>query len=50
MEELQADDLDYQYEEALTLLGQIVAEQHRFERFEALAGTWVRGIGNGLSS
>jgi hypothetical protein len=37
LQELQADDLDYQYEEALTLLGQIVAEQHRFERFEALA-------------
>jgi hypothetical protein len=37
MQALQADDLDYQYEEALTLLGQIVAEQHRCERFEALA-------------
>jgi hypothetical protein len=37
MQALQADDLDYQYEEALTLLGQIVAEQRRFERFEALA-------------
>ena len=37
MQALQADDLDYQYEEALTLLGQIVAEQQRFERFEALA-------------
>jgi hypothetical protein len=37
MQALQADDLDYQYEEALTLLGQIAAEQHRFERFEALA-------------
>ena len=37
MQALQADDLDYQYEEALTLLGQIVAEQHRFEQFEALA-------------
>jgi hypothetical protein len=37
LQELQADDLDYQYEEALTLLGQIVAEQHRFEQFEALA-------------
>ena len=34
---LQADDLDYQYEEALTLLGQIVAEQQRFEQFETLA-------------
>jgi hypothetical protein len=37
MEELRGDDLDYQYEEALTLLGQIVAEQNRFERFEELA-------------
>ena len=37
IQELQADDLDYQYEEALTLLGQVVAEQHRFDRFEALA-------------
>ena len=37
MQALQADDLDYQYEEALTLLGQIVAEQQHFERFEALA-------------
>ena len=37
MQELQDDDLDYQAEEALMLLGQIVAEQHRFDRFEALA-------------
>jgi hypothetical protein len=37
MQELQDDDLDYQAEEALTLLGQIVAEQHRFDRFEELA-------------
>jgi hypothetical protein len=37
MQELRDDDLDYQYEEALTLLGQVVAEQSRFERFEALA-------------
>jgi hypothetical protein len=37
MEELRGDDLDYQYEEALTLLGQIVAEQNCFERFEELA-------------
>lgn len=36
-QELRDDDLDYQYEEALTLLGQVVAEQNRFERFEALA-------------
>jgi hypothetical protein len=37
MQELQDDDLDYQAEEALTLLGQIVAEQHRFDRFAELA-------------
>jgi hypothetical protein len=37
LQELQEDDLDYQYEEALTLLGQVVAEQHRFDRFEELA-------------
>src|SRR4029453_15405192 len=37
MQELRDDDLDYQYEEALTLLGHVVAEQDRFERFEALA-------------
>ncbi len=37
MQELRDDDLDYQYDEALTLLGQIVAEQQRFDRFEALA-------------
>jgi hypothetical protein len=37
IQELQADDLDYQYEEALTLPGQVVAEQHRFDRFEELA-------------
>jgi hypothetical protein len=37
MEALRGDDLDYQYEEALTLLGQIVAEQNRFEQFEELA-------------
>jgi hypothetical protein len=37
IQELQDDDLDYQAEEALTLLGQVVAEQHRFDRFEALA-------------
>jgi hypothetical protein len=37
MAELKDDDLDYQYEKALTLLGQVVAEQNRFERFEELA-------------
>jgi hypothetical protein len=30
-------DLDYQAEEALTLIGQIVAEQKRFDSFETLA-------------
>jgi hypothetical protein len=34
---LRDDDLDYQSEEALTLLGQVVAEQNRFERFTELA-------------
>ena len=37
VEELRADDLDYQSEEALTLLGQVVAEQERFEQFTELA-------------
>jgi hypothetical protein len=37
IQELQDNDLDYQAEEALTLLGQVVAEQHRFDRFEELA-------------
>jgi hypothetical protein len=31
------DDLDYQSEEALTLLGRVVAEQERFDEFEDLA-------------
>src|SRR4029077_10269284 len=31
------DDLDYQSEEALTFLGQVVAEQERFDEFEDLA-------------
>ena len=31
------DDLEYQSEEALTLLGQVVAEQERFDEFEDLA-------------
>jgi hypothetical protein len=31
-------DLDYQAEAALTLIGQIAAEQKRFDSFEALAG------------
>jgi len=34
---LQADDLDYRGEEALTLLGQVVAEQGRYEYFSDLA-------------
>jgi len=37
IEELRADDLAYQSEKALTLLGQVVAEQERFELFEGLA-------------
>jgi len=37
IEELRADDLDYQFDEALTLLGQVIAEQNRFELFEDLA-------------
>lgn len=37
IEKLRAEDLDYQAEKALTLLGQIVWEQSRFERFEELA-------------
>lgn len=35
--ELMALDLDYQAEEALTLIGQVVAEQQRLELFENLA-------------
>lgn len=35
--ELMAIDLDYQAEEALTLIGHVVAEQRRFELFEDLA-------------
>jgi hypothetical protein len=31
------DDLEYQSEEALTLLGQVIAEQQRFEEFEDVA-------------
>lgn len=37
IDELRADDLKYQSEEALTLLGQVVAEQERFDLFEGLA-------------
>jgi hypothetical protein len=37
IDELKEDDLDYQSEEALTLLGQVVAEQERFDMFEGLA-------------
>jgi len=37
IDELRADDLKYQSEEALTLLGQVVAEQERFDMFEGLA-------------
>jgi hypothetical protein len=34
---LRDDDLEYQSEEALTLLGQVIAEQDRFDEFEDLA-------------
>jgi hypothetical protein len=34
---LAEDDLEYQCEEALTLLGRVVAEQERFDEFEDLA-------------
>src|SRR5262249_9253290 len=34
---LREDDLEYQSEEALTLLGQVIVEQERFNEFEALA-------------
>jgi hypothetical protein len=37
IDELRADDLEHQSEEALTLLGQVVAEQERFDLFEGLA-------------
>jgi len=37
MTELADDDLNYHYETALTLLGQIVAQQNRFDLFEELA-------------
>ncbi len=37
IEELRADELAYQSEEALTLLGKVVAEQERFDLFEGLA-------------
>ncbi len=36
-EALKADDLDYQAEKALTWIGQVAAEQNRFEQFESLA-------------
>jgi hypothetical protein len=34
---LRDDDLEYQSDEALTLLGQVIAEQERFDEFEDLA-------------
>jgi hypothetical protein len=37
VEELKEDDLDYQSEEALTILGQVAVEQERFDLFEELA-------------
>jgi hypothetical protein len=38
IDELKEDDLEYQSEEALTLLGRVIAEQERFDLFESLAG------------
>lgn len=35
--ELHDDDLDYQSEEALTLLGQVIGEKERFDEFEDVA-------------
>jgi hypothetical protein len=37
IDELKGDDLEYQGEEALTLLGQVASEQERFDLFEDLA-------------
>ncbi|HSW01077.1 MAG TPA: hypothetical protein VLI39_12950, partial [Sedimentisphaerales bacterium] len=37
IERLEAEDLDYQAQEALTLLGQVVCEQRRYELFITLA-------------
>jgi hypothetical protein len=37
MQALKDDDVDSQAEEALTRLGQVVAEQNRLDRFETLA-------------
>ena len=38
---LTVDDLDYQYDTALTLLGQVVAEQNQFDLFEELTTEMV---------
>ncbi len=37
VDDLRVDDLDYQSEQALTLIGQVAAEQERFEQFTDLA-------------
>ena len=37
IDELNEDDLEYQSEEALTLLGRVIAEQERFDEFEEVA-------------
>src|SRR5258708_2398286 len=37
IDELKEDDLEYQGEEALTLLGRVIAEQERFDEFEDVA-------------
>ena len=44
------DDLEYQSEEALTFLGQVVAEQERFDEFEDSPGRWDHGHGSGSSA
>jgi hypothetical protein len=49
IEELRAEGLSHQSEKALTLLGQLITEQERFDEFEALAremgaGAWERTI------
>ena len=50
IDELRADDLEYQSEKALTLLGQVVAEQERFDLFEGLAERDGDGNGGGSSA
>ncbi len=44
------DDLDHQNEEALTILGRVIAEQERFDEFEDLAEQMDHGQGGGSFS